>query len=317
MKAVMYHYVRPAPADLPYFRYLHVEDFERQLDWFAQNHRFVTAEDMEKARATGRAPEGFILTFDDGLSDHYDYVLPLLRERGICGFFYISTAPYETDRLLDVHRIHLLLGRLGGNTALSLLQRHLDDAMLGHAHVQEFREGTYKNQDNDRATTIFKRTLNYLISYEYRRTLLDQIFAEEFGEEAELVRSFYLTPQQIVEMDRAGMVVGSHGVHHYVFSKLSDAEQETEISESFATLSGLIGRPIDTFCYPYGGRHSFTDATIALLERAGSAFSFDVNPCDATDEDFSGARQALPRYDCNMFPHGRASFGPNRAQQAA
>lgn len=317
MKAVMYHYVRPATGDLPYFRYLHVGDFERQLDWFASRERFVTPDDMALACETGRAPDGAILTFDDGLADHYEHVLPILRERGICGFFYVSTSPYETGRLLDVHRIHLLLGRMGGNAALQLLKNHLEGRMLGDAHVNEFHESTYKNQDNDRATTSFKRILNYLISYEHRRVLLDGMFAVEFGDEGPVVQNFYLSPAQIVEMDQAGMVIGSHGVNHYVFSKLSEPDQRQEITRSFDYLSTLLGKQIQTFCYPYGGRHSFTAQTTALLDSEGAAYSFDVNPRDATDEDFSSARQALPRYDCNMFPHGRASFGSTRAQQAA
>ena len=67
MKAIMYHYVREVPSRLPYFRYLHVEDFARQLDWFDENHRFVTRDEFDDACRTGDAPDGVVLTFDDGL----------------------------------------------------------------------------------------------------------------------------------------------------------------------------------------------------------------------------------------------------------
>src|SRR5688500_2043277 len=33
MKAIMYHYIRPETKDLPFLRYLHVDDFSRQLDF--------------------------------------------------------------------------------------------------------------------------------------------------------------------------------------------------------------------------------------------------------------------------------------------
>jgi peptidoglycan/xylan/chitin deacetylase (PgdA/CDA1 family) len=317
MKAIMYHYVRPAPEKLPYFRYLHVEDFARQLDWFAEHGGFVTRQEFERARETGRAPNGVLLTFDDGLADHYDYVFPLLKARGLFGFFYVCTSPYESGKLLDVHRIHLILGRLGGQTALRRLSEHLTDEMLGDSHVREFREATYSNQDNDRATTLFKRTLNYLISYKYRASVLNRLFDEEFGAEEAVTRRFYLGAEQIREMDAAGMIMGSHGVNHFVFSKLTVEEQREEISTSFAQLARILGKPVTTFCYPYGGRHTFTAETPPLLDAAGSLFAFDVNPRDVTDDDLLERRQALPRYDCNMFPHGRASLGPQRAQQAA
>jgi peptidoglycan/xylan/chitin deacetylase (PgdA/CDA1 family) len=317
MKAIMYHYVRPAPDRLPYFRYLHVEDFAGQLDWFAEREGFVTREEFHRARATGQVPRGVVLTFDDGLADHYEYVFPLLKERSLFGFFYLCTSPYESGKLLDVHRIHLILGRLGGQTALRRLSEHLTDDMLGDSHVREFREATYSNQDNDRATTLFKRTLNYLISYKYRTSVLNRMFDDEFGDEEKVARNFYLSVEQIREMDAAGMVIGSHGVNHYVFSKLSVDEQRREISTSFAQLARILGRPVTTFCYPYGGRHTFTMDTPALLDAAGSLFAFDVDPRDVTAEDLTRSPQALPRYDCNMFPHGRASLGAQRAQQAA
>lgn len=317
MKAIMYHYVRPAPARLPYFRYLHVDDFARQLDWFADNYGFVTRDQFDEAIETGRPPDGVVLTFDDGLTDHYRHVFPLLKERGLFGFFYVCALPYLNGRLLDVHRIHLLLGRLGGQTALQRLAHHLTDGMLGDAHVREFNEATYSNQDNDEATTTFKRTLNYLISYEYRHELLDRLFAEEFGDSTHARYDFYLSPDQIREMHADGMIMGSHGVSHRVFSKLPLDEQRDEISRSMSHLSDTIGTRVRTFCYPYGGEHTFTRDTVALLNEAGSRYCFDVNARDVTSNDLLNSPQALPRYDCNMFPYGRASLGTQRAEQTA
>ena len=312
----MYHYVRWAPDRLPHFRYLHVEDFVRQLDWFAENHRFVTRNEFDNACRTAEVPEGVVLTFDDGLIDHYEYVLPLLEERGLFGIFYICSAPVERRKLLDVHRIHLILGRLGGEAAMQRLQLHLRDDMLADAHRTEFREATYRNQLNDDATTTFKRMLNYWISYEHREAVLNALFEEEFGDEREIAEAFYLSPSHIREMDSAGMIVGSHGANHFLFSKLSSERQRQEIAESFAYLSCVLGKPVTTFCYPYGGSHAFNSHTVSLLEEAGTLFSFDVNPRDITVEDLRCGRQMLPRYDCNMFPHGKASLGATRPGQA-
>jgi peptidoglycan/xylan/chitin deacetylase (PgdA/CDA1 family) len=312
MKAIMYHYVREAPGRLPYFRYLHVEDFARQLDWFAENHRFVTRDEFDNACRTSEVPEGVVLTFDDGLVDHYECVLPLLKERGLFGIFYICSAPVERRKLLDVHRIHLILGRLGGEAAMQRLQRHLHDEMLGDAHRTEFREETYRNQVNDEATTTFKRMLNYWISYEHREAILNALFEGEFGDEGEIATAFYLSPAQIQEMDAAGMIVGSHSANHFLFSKLSVERQREELAESFGYLSRVLGKPVTTFSYPYGGSHAFTCHTVSLLKEAGTLFSFDVNPRDITAEDLRDGRQALPRYDCNMFPHGKASLGAAR-----
>ena len=312
----MYHYVREAPDRLPYFRYLHVDDFARQLDWFAHSNRLVKRDEFDEAYRTGRVPEGFVLTFDDGLADHHRFVLPLLKERGLFGIFYICSGPLERRKLLDVHRIHLILGRLGGEAAMERLQSRVTEGMLGDAQRAEFREATYRNQVNDDATTMFKRMLNYWISYDYREAILDELFAEEFGAEASIAEQFYLNEGEIRDLDASGMIVGSHGANHFLFSKLSAEQQREEIAASFSFLERVLGKPVQTFCYPYGGQHAFTADTVSLLEDAGALFSFDVNPRDITAMDLREGRQVLPRYDCNMFPYGRASLGPARAEQA-
>ena len=106
------------------------------------------------------------------------------------------------------------------------------------------------------------------------------------------------------------MIVGSHSVSHPVLSKLSPAEQQIEIEESLSFLEEVTGGlTVRTFCYPYGGFHSFTDHTEALLDRAGCLFTFNVESRDITSDDIKERPQALPRYDCNQFPFGTAHLG--------
>ena len=94
-------------------------------------------------------------------------------------------------------------------------------------------------------------------------------------------------------------------------------EQEREIVESFAFLEDVTGsRPI-TFCYPYGGFHTFTEDTEQLLATHGALFSFNVEARDVSTDDIRHRPQALPRHDCNMFPYGKPSFGPKRAVNRA
>jgi peptidoglycan/xylan/chitin deacetylase (PgdA/CDA1 family) len=313
MKAVMYHYVREAEPDLPHFRYLHARDFERQLRHFAERYGFVERDAFFASVETGRPAPGIVLTFDDGVADHHDIVLPILERLGLWGLFFIPTAMYETGKLLDVHRIHLLLGRHGGIAMLQALDEILTPAMLSHEHVEEFRALTYARQDNDAATTRFKRVLNYFIAYEHREAVLDRLMQRFCPDEAALTQRFYVTPEGLCRMRDGGMVIGSHGVNHRVFSKLDPAEQALEIGRSFDFLEATLDQPVTTFCYPYGGFHTFTAETERLLAERGCRAAFNVEPRDVADRDLRQRPQALPRYDCNQFPHGRASYGPARA----
>ncbi|MDA1015751.1 MAG: hypothetical protein O3A00_15015 [Planctomycetota bacterium] len=79
MKAVMYHYVRKTEKHLPHFRHLEVDDFCSQLDYFSRESGFVTRDDFLDCFENDRPlPSGFVLTFDDAFSDHFDYVYSIL-----------------------------------------------------------------------------------------------------------------------------------------------------------------------------------------------------------------------------------------------
>jgi hypothetical protein len=60
-----------------------------------------------------------------------------------------------------------------------------------------------------------------------------------------------------------------------------------------------------TFCYPYGGFHSFNDLTEKILSENNCQCSFNVEHRDINSNDLINRKQALPRYDCNCFKHGQ------------
>lgn len=118
MKAIMYHYARHSHKNFPYFRYLSVENFCKQLDFFEKTFGFVRREDfLNLAHDTSgfeNLKNKILLTFDDGFIDHYSFVLPELLKRKLFGLFFIPTGVYGRQKALDVHRIHYLLGMGGG-----------------------------------------------------------------------------------------------------------------------------------------------------------------------------------------------------------
>jgi len=305
----MYHYVRPDAQQPPHYYYLDLDDFRRQLDYFEREFGFVSRERFLAACRgdVDDVGEGVVLTFDDGLLDHYEWVLPELRSRDLWGIFYVPTGPLVGDGILDVHRIHTLLGAYGGERVLDELQPRVTEEMIPEGRIEEFRSETYTRQDNAESTDLVKRILNYYVRDSVQSDLIDDLL-DEFPRADVDVEDLYMTGDQLAAMQDAGMVVGSHSISHGVFSNMPDERQRREIYDSFDTVEELVGGlAVRTFCYPYGGFHTFTDETRRLLDEAGCEFAFNVESRDLTVEDFHEATQALPRYDCNEFEHGDAS----------
>jgi peptidoglycan/xylan/chitin deacetylase (PgdA/CDA1 family) len=307
----MYHYVRPERAALPYFRYLPLDGFRRQLDHFATTGRIASAAEFEHALATGEAArDALVLTFDDGLFDHHEFVLPELQARGLWGIFFVSALPYLEQRVLDVHKVHLALGRAGGRGVLQELEALIRPEMLDAEAVAQLEDRLYRGHVEEAATAQVKRVLNYYLRLEHRSRICHEVFLRTGGDERADVAAHYANAAQLRALRRAGMCIGAHSISHRLLSQLSRAEQACEVQGSIVTLAELLGEPVDSFCYPYGGEHSFNADTLALLESAGIRFAFSVEPRDIDAADLRQRRLRLPRYDCNVFPHGASRVGP-------
>jgi len=308
MKAIMYHYVRCFDPSLPNFRFLDVKNFEKQLDFFQEQFGFVSKDEWLNAlkkKKLGSAEGKVILTFDDAMSCHYDYVYKILSKRNLWGIFYVPTQPYQKDKVLDVHRIHLLCGAYSGNELLSTLKAFLKEEMIPDEKREEFRMQTYTNQDNYEGISEFKRILNYFVSYVFREQLIDMV-AHELNYVFH-TSEFYVPVEKLSQMQLSGNIIGSHTVSHPVMSKLSKIEQNEEIENSFNFLESNLQLNLKTYCHPYGGFYSFNEETVTALVKKEVAFSFNVESRDICDDDLASSIQFLPRYDCNEFPFGKAS----------
>ncbi|WP_078452992.1 polysaccharide deacetylase family protein [Solemya velum gill symbiont] len=232
MKSIMYHYVRPDDQSLPYFRHLHIDDFIKQLEYLENEYGFLSKDDFLNCMESKEPVDGVVLTFDDGFKDHFHYVLPELKKLGLWGIFYIPTSPFTTRKLIDVHRIHMLIGKFSGQTIANALKNIIKEGMLSHNHVEEFQSETYSRQNNDNSTNYVKRCLNYFIDYKYRESVIDHLMSRFFPDESCMIDDFYMTKSEIREMNDQGMMIGSHTVNHPVMSKISLKYQESEIKKS-------------------------------------------------------------------------------------
>jgi len=312
MKAITYHYIREKDLDFPNIVYLHSKNFYKQIDFFDYKYGLISKENFISSLKKGVSGSNeIILTFDDGLSDHYFNVFKHLVNKETWGIFYISTGPYTDCKLLDVHRIHVILSNLGGHKALTSLRKILEPKMIDQDKVDEFQESTYKLQDDSSSFTEFKKILNYYVPLKWKSYLLDSLLRQNIStsEEVKIAKEYYLSIEQIQEMHNSGMMIGAHTSHHNVLSNLDIKEQIKEINDSCDFLSNCLGEEVKTFAYPYGTKKTYTEETQKIIVDKGLDFGFAVDGRDITNVDLKDNRYAMPRYDCNQF-----KFGKNESQ---
>jgi peptidoglycan/xylan/chitin deacetylase (PgdA/CDA1 family) len=313
MRAAMYHYVRPSTDRPPggYYR-LDAADFRAQLDVLESRYDVLGRDRLLAVLRGERAPpdDGLVLTFDDGLVDHREWVLPELRERGLCGVFFVPTGPLD-GLALPVHRVHALLGRLDAERVDEALGAVVAERGLERAGSSA---DTYGGDDGEQASAALdaagrvKRLVNFELPWGAVPGVLDAVEGRLSAAPLDPA-SYYCSAADLRALDDAGMLLGAHTVSHPVLSRLPEADQRAEIRDSFDRLAAVVGG-LDArlFAYPFGGPETFTGTTASLLADAGcdAAFTTVSDRIDAAT--LADRPLALPRRDCNEFPHGAASF---------
>ncbi len=278
LRVVMYHYVRDFPRTrFPGIKGMLTGAFAAQVARLAEHHEMASLESALAYLSGNYAPSRdlCLLSFDDGLREHYTDVLPILAERRIQGIFGLITACIEQHEVALVHKNHFLMAALDFKTyelefrqQLAEVPGELDVSVDPAAASRTYRWDTPE-------VAAFKYLLNFKLSEPIKSRILDTLFARHLGDEAEFARELYLSWEQARQMQQAGMLMGGHTHRHLALSSLSEAEQLDDLETCTRLLkSRLRPQALWPFTYPYGKRHSFTGYTVAVLENLGYACAF-------------------------------------------
>lgn len=291
----MYHYVR----DLKRSRYSRIKgrelcDFRAQIRYLVQNYRIITAEQLLSGEPL--PPNAALLTFDDGFSDHYLNVFPVLNEAGIQGLFFPPAMPIAEGKVLDVHKIHFILA--AADDVNPILERI---RVAVGPEFSTYYEQHAKPSRFDHAPIIFiKRMLQVVLPEGQRATLVHSLFQEFVATDENAFSSeLYMSTEQLKCMHRNGMYIGSHGYRHLWMGRLDTENQTIEIDRSLDFLRSLgINTSQWIMSYPYGDRN---DSLISILKSRGcaAAFTTEVAVAEAQQSLFH-----LPRLDTNDVPCG-------------
>lgn len=310
---VTYHYVRSVDrSPYPRLKALDTRDFEGQLDYVGRHYQVVALEDVAAAACGARPlpPNSCLLTFDDGLLDHYLTVFPRLARRAWSGCFFPVPEATRGRRVLDVHKIQFILAVERDTQAL--VHRIMDavsaarkDIELPSSETMLAAFATPGRYDGAEVRFV-KNALQYGLPQPLRSRLVHELFLDLVVQpEASLARELYMDVEQMQLMARAGMVFGGHGSHAWLGRSTSD-EQRDDFRGSAALVHQITGKPAEgwTMCYPHGSYNAETleiareaGCTLGLTTRAGVVHDFsqplELPRMDATNLPFRGDGTAL------------------------
>ncbi|MFN7923994.1 MAG: polysaccharide deacetylase family protein [Bryobacteraceae bacterium] len=277
LHVAMYHYVRDLPhTPYPNLKAMLSSDFRAQVAELRATHEMAT---LESALAYLRGEyqpkrELCLLTFDDGTSEHFHEVTPLLADLKIQGLFFLITSCVEEHKVAPVHMNHFLMAKLD----FPVYRREMIERLGTDEHIDEaVARKTYHWDTLEVAK--FKYLFNFAAPADLRDKAVAEVFEKHIAPEPEFSRELYVSWDQARAMQHAGMSIGGHTHWHRPLATLTQEELEFDLGSCRRLLDQrLEPQSLVPFCYPYGKRASFSDAAVAELKRLGFACSFSTEP---------------------------------------
>lgn len=218
------------------YKYKTVRQFKKDMDFLLKNYSAMgLLEILNFMNADRSLPKKvFLLTFDDGFTEIYDIIAPILLDKGIPATFFVSSGFVDNRELCYQHKASLLVEKI-------------------HKGISPGTEGKIK-EILMKTSLSFSRLSEGVLKVDYRRReILDRIsqallvdFQGYLNE-----KQPYLTSCQIKELIDGGFAIGAHSIDHPYFAALSLAEQLEQTIVSVRQIREDFGLDYGAFAFPH------------------------------------------------------------------
>jgi len=281
---ITYHYIREVFPEKGLYG-ITSEQFLNQIDKIReQGYEFVSLEAIKKPKNLPQ--KSCLLTFDDGLKDHYK-IYRILKEKGIWGAFFISTDPLFNETALQVHKMHYILSQCD---VKELLEDLKDIPYILSLVRKQYPWGEEK-------MAILKYILYFELSEHQRNNIINTWFYENYkGSEQEFIKEWYMPPNQVKELGQKGCI-GAHTQTHRALATLSLEEISQEVRGSKRELELFTKQSVSSISYPFGGPTAVNDTVIRICKEQGFSIGFTIEKGINTLKDLQQTPLQLKRYD--------------------
>jgi peptidoglycan/xylan/chitin deacetylase (PgdA/CDA1 family) len=233
-----YHAVsdQPMPHVEKVYPVRSLKRFRKDLDFLLKYYEPMGLEDLKSViRGEKRSKPGMFLSFDDGLSEIYHVVSPVLIAKGVPAAFFINTDFVDNRDLFYRYKSSLLLDRL--------------ETIKYSPAVTEVLQSRYHL-----ASSKWRCVKEFLmeLSFENRREFDDIASLVDLDFKTFLkIRKPYMSLDQVRELSERGFYIGAHSKDHPHFAEISPAKRLTQYRESMDYISKNLETGYRLFSFPF------------------------------------------------------------------
>ena len=280
--SLCYHYIRDTNSEKLFPKILGtpVNIFEEHIEMLLNNFELITPENALNFSYTDYKIQenkiGLLITFDDGLSDHY-IAAKILAKHGIKALFFLPTCILEENLPVNPIIIHYCIATFGILKFVQelnyRLEKYLDNSL---SYEIQFIKG----KDNpDQTIKKIKKLFKYDLSSNLSRVILLDLYQTMLHiKYPDAMKIMHLTKEQISEMLEMGHSIGTHTYSHISIgsTSLSDDEFNHEIVEPKNHLDKYFGIQTDFMSYPFGDMRDCLSSKALIMKTNSYKLAFTV-----------------------------------------
>ena len=238
-----YHVV--SDKELPHMKHLYAHrsesQFERDLEWLLRYFEPISIEDYLEDLKDGRK-EGslenrkknsrrrrMVLSFDDGLIECHQFIVPLLKSKGIPAIFFLNNDFIDNRGLFYRYKASVLI-------------EHLNENSTAKVKAAEYME-IPSQQLKDAILMITHRQLPLLDALAMHVDLDWAVYLRD--------QPVYMSDDQIKHLIKIGFHIGAHSFDHPQFHSMEEKKMVAHVSKSVSDLQNRFGCKPACFAFPF------------------------------------------------------------------
>lgn len=231
-----YHVVSDIPV--PHIENLYkvkgIKEFEKDLDYLLKHFNPIDLQTLKELTSSQNkvTKSLFHLSFDDGLRECNDIILPILKRKGIPATFFINPSFINNEDLMHRYKVSLIINDLKNSPKKKEIITRFIKKKLG----------------------IRRDPSNFLLTLRYsHRRILNEIalLTETDFSNYLLQQQPYLNDEEIKKIIKDGYTIGAHSMDHPEYFMLSEEEQLRQTIDSIEHITKRFNLNYKVFAFPF------------------------------------------------------------------
>jgi peptidoglycan/xylan/chitin deacetylase (PgdA/CDA1 family) len=314
---LLYHRVSSVSHD-PQLMCVSPEHFEQHMAVLREHAAPMSLENLTHSLRTKHVPSRrAVVTFDDGYADNLINAKPVLEKHNVPATVFIPAGNIGQNRgfYWDIlESIFLYPGSLPEKLAVTIRGQsfvwelggfavYSDEQFMQHKvwHVEKRSDPTLRH-------TLYRFLCELLRSLDIaeRDRLINELITWAGSKSSDRSMAPTMSENEIQKLIDGDLIqVGAHTVMHPLLVGIPEDSQRQEIQAGRNSLEFVVGHPVTSFAFPYGGRSQYSQESVRLVQQAGFSCACSNYPGVVWNNSspFELPRHVVRDWDGDEFTH--------------